>query len=88
MAACGAPLRPVAACGGLSAPGGGGLDPPYKEKNLFNVLNSIIETGILNTSGIIIIHRHKNDIDKFTDKLRILEDKTYGISRIIFCTYF
>tara|TARA_B100000780_G_scaffold219321_1_gene158415 strand:- start:134 stop:697 length:564 start_codon:yes stop_codon:yes gene_type:complete len=64
------------------------MDPPYKEKDLFDILNSIIETGILNTSGIIIIHRHKNDIDKFPDKLRILEDKTYGISRIIFCTYF
>ena len=40
------------------------LDPPYKEKALENILNKIIENRILKESGIIIIHRHKKEIDK------------------------
>ena len=41
------------------------LDPPYKEKALGNILNTIIENKILNDNGIIIIHRHKKENDKF-----------------------
>src|SRR6056300_483614 len=41
------------------------LDPPYQEKTLENILNTIIENNILKDSGIIIIHRHKNEVDEF-----------------------
>ena len=41
------------------------LDPPYKEKALENILNTIIENKTLKDNGIIIIHRHKKEIDKF-----------------------
>ena len=34
--------------------------------------------------GIIIIHRHKKDDIKITNKLKILENRTYGISKILF----
>ena len=40
------------------------LDPPYKEKALENILNTIIENKILKKNGIIIIHRHKKENDK------------------------
>ena len=60
------------------------MDPPYKEKNLINILMGIIESNILNHKGIIIIHRHKKEKDKFPEEFKIIEEKTYGISRIIF----
>ncbi len=60
------------------------LDPPYKEKALENILNSIIENRILNNNGIIIIHRHKKEIDEFPRNFQLIEEKKYGISKIIF----
>ena len=63
------------------------LDPPYKEKALENILNSIIENRILNNNGIIIIHRHKKEIDEFPRNFQLIEEKKYGISKIIFGSY-
>ena len=60
------------------------LDPPYKEKALENILNKIIENKILNDNGIIIIHRHKKEIDTFPENFRLIDEKKYGISKIIF----
>ena len=39
------------------------LDPPYKDKNLENILSIIKNEKILNTDGIIIIHKHKSEHD-------------------------
>ena len=63
------------------------LDPPYKEKALENILNKIIENKILNDNGIIIIHRHKKEIDIFPKNFRLIDEKKYGISKIIFGSY-
>ena len=63
------------------------LDPPYKEKALENILNKIIENRILKESGIIIVHRHKKEIDEFPKNLQLIDEKKYGISKIIFGSY-
>tara|TARA_B100001057_G_C22659915_1_gene875564 strand:+ start:433 stop:999 length:567 start_codon:yes stop_codon:yes gene_type:complete len=60
------------------------LDPPYKDKNLKNFLNEVINKKILNKNGIIILHRHKNEPDTFPSSLELIEQKIYGISKIIF----
>ena len=60
------------------------LDPPYKEKNLNELLVKIFDSKILNSNGIIIIHRHKKEEDKFPKEFQIIEEKTYGISRVLF----
>jgi len=60
------------------------LDPPYKEKNIFEIINKIINQNLLSKNGLIIIHRHKNEIDKLPEKLKIVEEKKYGIAKIIF----
>ena len=62
------------------------LDPPYKDKNLLIILNKIIESKILSNNGVIIIHRHKNEFDEFPKNLKIIDEKKYGISKIIFAT--
>ena len=60
------------------------LDPPYKEKKLTILLNRITESDILNKKGIIIIHRHKKEKEELPNNFNIIEEKTYGISRVIF----
>ena len=63
------------------------LDPPYKDKNLTNILTNIYNKKILEKNGIILIHRHKKEQDKFPDFLSIIEEKKYGISKIIFLSF-
>ncbi len=60
------------------------LDPPYKDKNLENLLNKVKDQKILNKNGIIILHRHKKELDSFPSSFKIIEQKVYGISKIIF----
>ena len=63
------------------------IDPPYKEKKLSLLLDQIIKSDILNKKRIIIIHRHKKEKEEFPKSFNVLEDKTYGISRVIFGNY-
>jgi len=63
------------------------LDPPYKEKALESILNKIIVNKILKDNGIIIIHRHKKEIDTFPKNFHLIDEKKYGISKIIFGSY-
>ena len=62
------------------------LDPPYRNKNLDKVLIDIDEQKILKKNGIIIVHRHKNEQDSLQKNFEILDEKKYGISKIIFLT--
>ena len=61
------------------------LDPPYKEKELNELFLLFINEKILKQDGIIIIHRHKKQKDSFPNQINILEEKKYGISKILFC---
>jgi 16S rRNA (guanine966-N2)-methyltransferase len=60
------------------------LDPPYKDKNISELIDKIFEINLLSKSGIIVTHRNKNVKDKYSKNFRILEEKTYGISKISF----
>ena len=59
------------------------LDPPYREKKINFLIEKIKEEKILDTNGILVIHRHKKDDVKITKKLKILDNRIYGISKII-----
>ena len=60
------------------------IDPPYKDKKLNQIFENIKETEILNKNGIIILHRHKNEQDVIPKGFTIVEEKKYGLSKIIF----
>ena len=60
------------------------LDPPYKDKNTTELLIKIDTSKVVNKSGIIILHRHKNDNDIIPSNFKIIEEKRYGISKIYF----
>ena len=63
------------------------LDPPYKEKKLFAILENIFQSNLLRHNGIIITHRHKKEVDKYPAKFKIIEEKFYGVSKVTFGTY-
>jgi len=63
------------------------LDPPYKDKNLEKILLKIKSTKVLKNKGVIIIHRHKKDQNKLPITFKIIEEKTYGISKILFISF-
>ena len=60
------------------------MDPPYKEKKLSFLLNTVTKLELLNTGGIIIIHRHKKEVDDIPKEFNLILEKNYGISKIIF----
>ena len=63
------------------------MDPPYKDKNLNSIFENIKNTKILKKNGIIILHRHKNEKDIFPEGFEIVEEKKYGLSKLIFLIY-
>ena len=60
------------------------IDAPYKEKRVDILLQKIFDAKILNDKSIIIIHRHKKENENFIDNFNIIEEKKYGISKVIF----
>lgn len=63
------------------------LDPPYKEKKINILLEYIMTKKILNSDGIIVIHRHRKDDVLLTEKLNIFDQRSYGISKILFANF-
>ena len=63
------------------------LDPPYKNKKIDELLKIIKNVNILNDNGVIILHRHKKEKDFFSPFIKVLDEKNYGISKIIFLTF-
>ncbi len=62
------------------------IDPPYKYKNLEKIIDSIYENKLLKNNGIMIIHRHRKEKEDFSKKIKILDEKKYGISKILFAS--
>ena len=60
------------------------LDPPFIEKNISNILLKIYNSNILRKRSIFIIHRNSKVKDTLPKEFEILEEKKYGLSKIIF----
>ena len=63
------------------------LDPPYRDKNISKIFEKISKANILNKNSIIILHRHKTENENSFKNFKIIEQKKYGISKIIFFSY-
>ena len=59
-------------------------DPPFKDENMELLINLILKEKLLDKNGIIILHRKKDKKDKLPDHFKVIEERTYGISKIIF----
>ena len=60
------------------------LDPPFRDNKIDELFKKIKEQNLLNTNGIIILHRHKKETDNFPNQFKVIEEKKYGISKILF----
>jgi len=60
------------------------IDPPFKEKKLNYLLERIYKLKLLEKNGLIIIHRHKKEESKIPKEFKLIKEKIYGISKIIF----
>ena len=60
------------------------IDPPFKENRINEIIEKILEKKFLKKDGIIIVHRHKKDTIKISEKLKIFENRDYGLSKIFF----
>jgi len=59
-------------------------DPPFREINIKKLIKLIFENNFLDPNGIIILHRDKKTKDIFPDCFSILDERIYGISKVIF----
>lgn len=59
-------------------------DPPFKDKNLNDLIELIVAKDLLKKNGIIILHTHKSTSEKFTIYFKIVDKRIYGLSKIIF----
>ena len=60
------------------------IDPPYREIRINEIIEIILDQKMLDKNGVLIIHRHKKDNITITNKIKILEERTYGISKVLF----
>ena len=60
------------------------LDPPFKDKEINILINQIKILKIADINTIIIIHRNKKSVDNISRFLNILDEKNYGLSKILF----
>ena len=59
-------------------------DPPFKDTNMNQLIELIYNNNILSEDGIIILHRRKTTKEKLPNYFEIVEERTYGMSKIIF----
>ena len=59
-------------------------DPPFKDMNAEKLIDLVLNKNLLHKNGIIILHRNKATKEKFPNYFKIVEERLYGISKIIF----
>ena len=59
-------------------------DPPFKDTNIEKLIELIFNKNLLNQNGIIILHRNKNTKEKLPNYFEVIDERVYGISKIIF----
>ena len=59
-------------------------DPPFKDTNIEKLIELIFNKKLLSKNGIIILHRNKVTREKLPVCIEVIEERTYGISKIIF----
>ena len=59
-------------------------DPPFKFNNADTLIKFIYDKNLLQENGIVIIHLNKNTKEKLPENFKLIEERIYGISKIIF----
>ena len=61
------------------------LDPPFKDREIENLIDQIKKQKVANVNTLLVIHRNKKSDDNISQYLNIIEEKNYGLSKIFFC---
>ena len=64
------------------------LDPPFKDKEINILIDQIKKSKVADLKSLLIIHRNKKSNDKISKYLNVIEEKSYGLSKIFFCNPF
>ena len=59
-------------------------DPPFKDTNIEKLIELIFNKNLLDKNGIIILHRNKTTKEKLPNYFKIVDERIYGMSKIIF----
>ena len=59
-------------------------DPPFKDTNIKKLIELIFDKDLLDKNGIIILHRNKTTREKLPNYFKIVDERVYGRSKIIF----
>tara|TARA_B100000965_G_C19585870_1_gene755737 strand:- start:1996 stop:2559 length:564 start_codon:yes stop_codon:yes gene_type:complete len=59
-------------------------DPPFRNSNIKVLFDLLLENKILKKDGIIILHRSKNFKEELPDYFKIIDERSYGVSKIVF----
>ena len=59
-------------------------DPPFKDTNIKQLIGLIFSKNLLGKNGIIILHRNKTTKEKLPNYFKIVDERIYGISKILF----
>ena len=64
------------------------FDPPFKNENMNTLIEMIAQKKILKKKGIVVLHRHKNTKDILPSNFKIIDERIYGLSKIIFGNFY
>ena len=59
-------------------------DPPFKDTNTDKLLKLIFSVNLLHENGILVLHRNKNTKKKLPNYFKIIDERRYGISKVVF----
>jgi 16S rRNA (guanine966-N2)-methyltransferase len=59
-------------------------DPPFENSNMKELFDLLLDNQILKDNGIIILHRNKSFKERLPDYFRVMDERIYGVSKIIF----
>ena len=59
-------------------------DPPYREKRISNLFSILKENKVLKKNCLVILHRNKKSNEESYNNFKIVDIRTYGISKILF----
>ena len=62
-------------------------DPPFKFVKIEKLIELIFNSNLLSKNGIIILHRNRGKKENLPDYFKVIEERIYGISKIIFGTF-
>jgi len=59
-------------------------DPPFKNRDVEKLIELIFAKKLLKNDGIVVLHRKRNTPEEISKYLKIIDERIYGISKIVF----